>query len=134
MQRARAAWRLLHAPDANDAPVVIMLPRLVRQAIATSAACQPGMAAAAAHTAAVVRLEQAEAAAQAAALRAAAVAASAGLPYVPPQGVDVDVSGIAVVGGFGFILLRRAPAGAPARQPATIYAGPLACPLMHEVL
>ncbi|PSC67463.1 hypothetical protein C2E20_8855 [Micractinium conductrix] len=82
MARARAAWRLLHHADASqDDPVVVMLPKLVRHG---PPARVPGTAGAAA------RLEAAEAAALAAVRMAASMAAAAGLPYRPPDGVALD--------------------------------------------
>ena len=93
MLQARAAWRLLHGPDSSQEPVAIMLPRLERQAPTPGSA----EAAAAAAAAAAARLQRAEAAAQAAALRAASLAGASGLPYRPPEGLSVDLSGVTVV-------------------------------------
>lgn len=93
MLRACATWRLLQGPDGRQEPVAIMLPKLVRQVPV------PGSveAVAAAAAAAAARLEQAEAAAQAAVLRAASLAAACGLPYRPPEGLNISLAGIPVV-------------------------------------
>ena len=101
MQRARAVSRLLRGPIASDDLVILMLPKLVQQSPT-----------AAAHAAAAARLQQAEAAAQAAALQAASLAAQAGLQYRPPDGVAIDVVGIAMVrtqGAGGAMLFNAAP-------------------------
>lgn len=93
MLQARAAWRLLHGPNSSQEPVAIMLPRLERQVPMLGSA----EAAAAAAAAAAARLQRAETAAQAAALRAASLAGASGLPYRPPEGLGVDLSGVTVV-------------------------------------
>ena len=100
MSRARAAWRLLHGPDGSQEPVALMLPKLVRQVPAPGSA----EAAAAAAAAAAARLEQAEAAAQAAVLRAASLAAASGLPYRPPEGLNISLAGIPVVSPHACVL------------------------------
>lgn len=93
MLQARAAWRLLHGPDSSQEPVAIMLPKLERRELPVNSP----EAKAAAAAAAAARLERAEAAAQAAALRAASLAGASGLPYRPPEGLTVDLSGVDVV-------------------------------------
>ncbi|KAI7843784.1 hypothetical protein COHA_002682 [Chlorella ohadii] len=92
MLQARAAWRLLHGPDSSQEPVAIMLPKLERRELPVNSP----EAKAAAAAAAAARLERAEAAAQAAALRAASLAGASGLPYRPPEGLTVDLSGVDV--------------------------------------